>query len=421
MNWPRRVFLGPTEIAGYYSGLARGLEQLGVETVQLDLGGHSFAYRPARPPKGIARLVANCAGRRASTRRRAGRGFWRGLQAVLTVPLFVRLVVTCDLFVFGYASSLFRLRELPLLRLLRRRIVFVFHGSDSRAPYLDGSEMATERGISVAECIALTRKRKARLRHIERYADAVIANPLSAHLHERPIVPFAHVGIPALATPPADSQPRRPGPVQLLHAPSHPAAKGSDEIRAAVERLRAAGVELELIEVRAQPNEVVLGLLRACDAVVDQVYADTPMAGFSAEAAAYSKPAIIGGYAWHELLGDDLPPTHRCMPDELDAAIERLALDDGYRRELGTRAHEFVSTVWAAREVARRLLEAAAGEGPRFDPSSLRYCHGAGFREAEARRLIGDVLALGGPAALQVADKPELERALVAFAEGAEA
>lgn len=421
MSRPRRVFLGPIEIAGYYSGLARGLEELGVETVQLDLGGHAFAYRPARPLTGVARIVSACARRRARAGRRTEKGVWRGLQAALTVALFLRLVATCDLFVFGYASSLFRLRELPLLRLLRRRIVFVFHGSDSRPPYLDGSEMAAERGIGVTECISLTRKRKARVRRIERYADAVVANPLSAHLHERPIVPFLFVGIPAIATISAVSEPRRAGPVQLVHAPSHPAAKGSDEIRAAVERLRAGGLELELLEVRNQPNEAVLALLDSCDAVVDQIYADTPMAGFSAEAAAHAKPAVIGGYGWPELSGEGLPPTHRCAPEEVEAAVDRLVRDTRYRQELGVQAREFVTTTWAAREVARRLLDVAAGEGPRFDPATLRYCHGAGFREADVRRLVGDVLAAGGLAALQVADKPELERALVAFAEGRQA
>ena len=42
-----RVFVGPVEIAGYYSGLAAALRDLGVDAVAVDLSRHPFRYGEA--------------------------------------------------------------------------------------------------------------------------------------------------------------------------------------------------------------------------------------------------------------------------------------------------------------------------------------------------------------------------------------
>lgn len=400
----RRVFLGLTEIAGYYGHLARGLEELGVGTMRLDLSAHPFAYSSPGLLSALARL-------RARTRRRALRGALRLVQTVLLPFAFVRAVARCDVFVFGYATTFFGYRELPLIRALGKRVVYVFHGSDSRAPYLDGAEMAPELGRTFVDCVALTTSRKSRLRKIERHATVVVANPLSTHLHERPVVPFLWLGIPA---PPAGDAPVRAGTVRALHAPSQHSAKGSAEIRSAVDRLRARGIDVDLDEVQGVPNAVVHERLAECDFVIDQVYSDTPMAGFAVEAARFAKPAIVGGYGWHELEGD-LPPTHLCAPDELEAAIERLATDTDYRHELGERARAWVTERWAPRAVAERLLAALDGKLDLYDPQRLREHRGAGLSEEAARRVVAGVIEAGGVAALRLADKPELERRLVEF------
>ena len=79
-----------------------------------------------------------------------------------------------DVFVFGFANTFLRLAELPLLRLLRKKVIFVLHGSDARPPYMNGA--ARRAPWNAAEVVARTRVQKLRLARIERYADAVIAN-----------------------------------------------------------------------------------------------------------------------------------------------------------------------------------------------------------------------------------------------------
>ena len=124
-----------------------------------------------------------------------GRG--GGLQrASCDLPLLLWAIATCDIFIFGFASTFFGYLELPLLKLFRRRVVFIFHGSDSRPPYLDGAVPTADAGSRPDALVRSTRRVKRRVRTIDRWADVVVDNPLSAHFHERPIVSFLAIGIP---------------------------------------------------------------------------------------------------------------------------------------------------------------------------------------------------------------------------------
>jgi hypothetical protein len=413
---PKRAFLGLTEIAGYYGGLAEGLRAHGVEAVVCDLSGNRYDFAQG-PKPAVVRLAESLARRNARVSRSSpAKPVWKALALASRAPLFAWAALRFDLFVFGFGTSFFTQRELPLLRRLRKRLVHVFHGSDSRPPYLDGSLMD---GRTAEECIALTRAVKARLRAIERSVDLVVSNPLSSQLHERPFVSFLALGVPRRCGQAAEP---RTGPPRALHSPSHPAAKGTNEIREAVRRLNARGVELELVELTGRPNADVLAAIGECDFVVDQIYADVAMAGFSSEAACASRAAVVGGYGRSALeaamRGSPFPPVYFCEPDDVEAAIERLAVDREYRLRLGAQARTFVAERWAPDEVAGRLLAALDGDDTFVvDPATIEYVEGGGLNRDRLRALLRDVVALGGTEALQLNDKPELERRLLALAE----
>ena len=97
-------------------------------------------------------------------------------------------------------GSFFSLRELPLLRLLGKRIVFVLHGTDARPPYMDGADMAASAHRSISDCAALTALKKKKIRRIEQHADVVLCHPLYSHFLERPYVRALSIGMPLLAS-----------------------------------------------------------------------------------------------------------------------------------------------------------------------------------------------------------------------------
>lgn len=413
-----RVLLGPVEIAGYYAGLARALREVGVHAVAVDLEGHPFRYETdptyEAPFVRLARRAYR--GRRSGESSRLVRWLWNVPLVVASLFALVWAILRFDAFIFSFGKTPLALWELPLLRRLGKRLIFVFNGSDARPPYIDGARMGPGRGLSITEGIALTRRMKRDISRIERYADVVVAQPAFSHFFERPVVNFFALGMPWRDQARITGGNREPGlTIKVVHAPSDPISKGSARIREVVEQLRAEGLPLQLIELQGVPNDVVLRELAGCDFAIDQVYSDAPMVGFATEAAVAGKPTIVGGYAWaenHRVFGAiPIPPVEECTPETLAEAILRLATDPERRASLGRAAQTYVRERWSPTEVGRRYLRLVEGPPPAewmFDPRDLRYVEGYGLTRDQARELVAAVLREGGREALCVSDKPEL-------------
>jgi hypothetical protein len=417
---PPRVLVGLGETAGYCALLAEGLRAAGARADHLNLGPDPMRYATG-PSRRLVRLA-----RWLGARRRSGpgpRAAWAAAHRLAMAWLFLDAVRRYDAFVLRAGDSFFALRDLPLLRRLGKRVVVVFFGSDSRPSYLNGAEIAA--GQDGARAAAITGAKRRMVERTERHATAVVCHPMSAQLHRRRAVAFLAMGIPRRLDELTAPRPPADGTVRFLHAPSRPHDKGSERIRAAIDDARAAGAQVELRVVTGRPNAEVLDAIRESDVVIDQLYSDTPMAALAAEAAALGRPAIVGGYGWEALRAveadEDLPPTHRCHPDELAEAIRRLADDRGYRLELGERARRFVEERWAPERVAERYLALLRGEVPEawwFDPGAVDYVHGAGAPEETLRAAVRGVLEAAGPEGLHLDDKPHLVERLLALVSG---
>jgi hypothetical protein len=427
---PRRVFIGLTEVAGYFGNLQRGLEELGVETTYLDLSGHPFDYRRPSPLGRWGRTSIRLAARADASPGWQYR-FWRTVwlvtflfQMPVRLALLVRAAMRHDAFIFSSDTFLPRNLDLRFLRLLRKRMVVTFTGTDHRPPYLDGWLNATGRGSDGSELAERTEKVFRRVRTFERYADEIVALPASSHFHTRPIVDFLRVGIPF----PALAEAHGPNPfrgegVRILHSPSNPVGKGSALIRAAIDELRGRGHAIDYFEIVRRPHHEVLAALRHCDFVVDEVYSDTPMAGFATEAAAFGKPAVVTGY-YAELIGEQLPaeaipPSVFDVPDRLVESIERLVVDEAFRRGLGERARAFVLDYWTPTAVARRYLRILDGDVPadwRWNPARQRYLYGWGMTREHVAAAVRGLTGAAGRDALGLSHNSALEARMLEMA-----
>ncbi|MFO0722393.1 MAG: hypothetical protein U1E65_01340 [Myxococcota bacterium] len=412
MAGPLRVFLGLSEVSGYYRSLRQGFEELGHPTEFIDLSRHPFQYGGADRSRLVEayRFLA-----------KRPEPWLRGAARLPKQALFAWAAARFDVFIFGFGQSfLGHHRDLPILKALKKKLIFQFHGSDARPAYLDGSVMAEDRGLSIPEGLARVHKQKVSIREIERYADAIVNIPTVAQLFERPYLNWLRVGLPNRpgrwpSWAEIEARPLDPSaPLRILHSPSHPAAKGSVEIRAMVEQLRSEGFSLELVELRGRPNAEVLAALESSDIVFDQLYADYGMPGFACEAAWFARPVLIAGYAvdpWRTWLPEaERPPTRYVTPGEALEALRGLCRAPELRRSLGHAARRFVETAWHPRAVAQRYLQIARGEAPAewwLDPRQHRYWRGCGLPEERARALIAAFLAEGGASGLQLDDKPE--------------
>ena len=426
------VLIGFTEISGYFHNLARGLDDQGYRCDFLELVPHPFRYRDEVPSGGlIVTSIRALRGRAEMARFPALQAALALTSRLLMVPLFLSSVVRYDVFVFTYGNSFFAANlDLILLRLLRKRVVMPFLGSEARARYLDGFVEFS----SLDELHASTQQQHRKIRFIERHADVIINNPAAGHLLERPFVNFFRLGIPqdcrgssskAGAGPPGGDGAARPSsdgaPVRILHTPSARRGKGSDEIRKIVQRLGTRH-QIEYTEISNRPHAEVLERIRESDLVVDQVYSDTPMAAFASEAACYGIPAVVGGY-YAATIADDvdrelMPPSRYVLPEELESAIESLVVDPEVRRELGQRARRFAETRWSRAEVASRYARILCGDIPGewwFDPGETHYLYGCGLSRDQAASRISAVIEAYGTEALQLGRKRELLRRFEEF------
>lgn len=419
----RGVFLGPMEVAGYFARLRIGLEAIGVRTLYADLEDHPFSY-PEAPRPSIPVRAARIAGRRlSSARTRAGRAAWKVASLAARGALLAYAAATCDVFVFGSGQTLFGQRELRLLERLGKRVIIIFFGTDVRPSYLDGIETDAA-DASPDGLIARTRRKRDRIRRIERHATAIVSHAPMSQLLSREYADWLAIGIP---TPPRSAPaPRTAGPLRVLHAPSHGASKGTPQIRDAVERLGAEGVAIDYVELQGVPNEAIADAIASVDVVVDQLYADTPMAVLGSEAAAAGRPTIVGSLDWDSMLDpippDRLPPTIRIRPDAIEATLRDLAASPGTLSETGRRAREFVRTRWSPDAVARRVLALADGSAPRewfIAPASVGYLAGFGLTAERLSEVLAGLTPRGDDPFL-LGDKPALERRLRSAAGGGE-
>ncbi|MCK5116392.1 MAG: hypothetical protein KAR44_07300 [Candidatus Aegiribacteria sp.] len=348
------------------------------------------------------------------------------------MSIFIWSLFWCDVFVFHGTSSFFHgtssffeMYDLPILKLFGKRIIWIFHGSDTRPAYISGSSVSKNYGCSIEKCIRIAQKQKKWIKRIERYADVIINHPTSSQFHEKKFVQHYVIGIPIYSRYKAEHHEAAvvDKKLRIVHAPSFSECKGSSRFRKIMNKMREKGYSFEYIEIVGRPNSEVLMELADCDFVVDELYSDILMAGLATEAAFFEKPSVVGSYASMEDMGHLneklIPPTEFHHPDEIEDAIEKLITDEQYRLELGKKAGDFITENWAPGKVAERFLRVVNDDYPEewlFDPKDIRYLHGWGLDEENVRSLIRQTLEFAGKDGLNLSDKPELEQKFIEFA-----
>ena len=425
----QRVFVGPTEISGIAAGLVQGLRELGIKAhLQLSTA-HPFEYGD-NSSSWLIRIWQKIGNKRIKTPRNhllrkslivTAHNLWGYIILLSAIKNF-------DAFIFLFGQTITNTQaELWILKHLKKKIIFIYLGSDSRPPYMDGGHFAGAAEYPLPSASALRRvvlrsKRKIRLH--EKYADYLINSPATAHFHERKYINWFAMGIPRelKKSQKFSKNTKKNGLIRILHSPSNPLLKGTTEILDTLDRLYKKGYPIEVIKIQNMPNEVVLKELADCDFIVDQLYSDTPLATLATEAAFFGKPAVVGGYlasSENNTLDQKYsPPSLFVAPKDIEYAIERLIVDVKFREELGNKARQFVLSQWSLTRVAARYLQLLNDDVPTqwwCDPSSVDYLRGCGLPEERTKRLISLLTNQFGRSALQVHDKPDLEAALISL------
>lgn len=437
-NRKKRIFIGPWETAGYYKGLSQGMLELGENVMFVLFHDHPFAYGGETHRPFLVRLARGIARRRPERPTSpVTKTVWWLLTLVRELLLMAWSLIPilrCDVFIFGTGNSLWRKNtDLWILSWLGKRVVLmVAHGGELRPPYMDGSYQSKDGTFEPGPTFYknLSKEYRQKIRRIEKFNFTVIGSPLSsAQFATKKMVNVFNLGIPihqlagAIKDSKALARRAEHRAVRVLHAPSHPIAKGTSVIRQALEKAKAQGIEVDYREITGQPHNVVREALLWCDFVVDQVYSDGPLAGLASEAAMLGKPSVVGGFGLDRLIKRyphiDFPIALVSKPSEIQGSIEKLALDEEFRMQLGEAANRFVLSNWTAKAVAEKflmLIENRAPETWNFCPDEFFYFEGYGQDTSKTKERIRELVGHFGISSLQLDHNKQYRDELLAWA-----
>lgn len=419
------IFVGITEIAGFQSAVAAALRRRGHQVHAVLIKPYDPGYRDDGNSGFSARITTFCQWLgRLRGRSLLHKILWKSVTSALRVVALAWAVFACEAFIFSFGRSFLPWNlDAPLLRLLGKRVLFVFLGSDSRPAYLDCGGVLFPDGSrkTPAQTRRMVRRQRATVRRIDRWSSWVIDNPWAAHFHTRRIINWFTVGMPCAPLPEMPPEPE--SGLRVLHAPSYPLYKGTARIAEAVARVQAERPELEFVTITGRPRQEVLDAITSCHFVIDQMYSDTPSAGFVTEAAACGRPAIVGGYGWSDdwlrISGLGEWPSLVCREEELEEAIRRLADDVGLRQSTAAAARRRAAE-WSSDKVGERMETILSGRAPEewfFDPRKIAvFNSGGGIPQHVLAESLRELIGTYGLEVLGLEDKPRLERMALALA-----
>jgi hypothetical protein len=419
-----KIAFGPGEVAGYFSRLSTGFDELLVTNTHYLLAPDHFAYSTKHyPGRTLYQLALYC----KKHRNKLLKAFGFGLEILGRIESFTHAVLTKDTFIFFGMSTFWGFQELALLKILRKRIVFVYLGSDARPPYLSGRYLDDNlNSIPMKSLAKETERIKNRIRLVENYADYVINHTATSQLFSKPSIRLSDIGLPipedlGLKEPPPEKDRGSPSKsIKIVHAPTRPKAKGTPLVNDLINKLRSRGLDIEYTELIGKSNSEVLSHLSNCDFVIDELYSDVPLATLATEAACFGKPAITGGYYAKDYFEDN-PNTRFAeglfiQPDELEATVESLIADSRQFADASLSNFSYVNSEWRSHKVAEKFLILLNGDAPAqwvFDPKSVSYIWGWGLSKNLWIEQVGQFVDECGANSLGLQHNPQLEQLLL--------
>lgn len=297
---------------------------------------------------------------------------WR--LALLCFRTLLRSALRYDVFNFyGGRSFLPWGLDLPLLRLLGRKIVMTYCGSEARQCRIEAARnpfwprVAPE--FAGTPNVPEWDPRKRRMMRWHGFWCHRILAPRNLNANVRPYVParklVADIWVHNLssiefegdaAPPKADPS----GKVVLVHAPSSPRLKGTEYFRRAAAALKNEGLPVDYVELTGMPHAQVIERIAEADIVLDQLL----LGGFgslSVEGMALGRPVIC--YLLDDAKREHYPdcPIANATIDNVTDVLRDLVADADRRLRLGREGQAFVGRHLDYESVNRRLLDLYLG------------------------------------------------------------
>jgi hypothetical protein len=369
VNRALRVLHGPVNIGNQAWSLSRAERRLGLRSELVIEQGNWLAYPADRV------LVREGEPRWAGLARRIAFGAGAALRYDVVHYYFGRSYIQRESagVPHGAVASLAAMADLKLARRMGRKVFMTLQGCDARLAQASNARnehtMCAEGRCSLyRRCLAETDERRRWLiDEILPLCDRVLhLNPeLGHYVPGSTFLPYANVEIDRIR-PAAPSAGRRP---RIVHAPTNGSIKGTAEILAALDTLKAR-YDFEVVLVEGRPHEEAMAIYREADLVIDQIWAGW-YGGLAVEVMAMAKP--VGAYVREEDL-DQLPADMRRELPVLQIRPDRLACDLAAILEqrdawpaTGAASRRYVERWHHPDRIARAMASAYRDASSRFD------------------------------------------------------
>jgi glycosyltransferase involved in cell wall biosynthesis len=195
---------------------------------------------------------------------------------------------------YNYFNRFLGRVEVKLLKWLNKPIFIQYQGDDAR----QGDYCLQNFQITIANRVGpeyynkdsddLKRKR---IKFYSSYAHKIYAlNPDLLHVlpESASFLPYSHISLSDWSPQFTQKEDR---PLRIGHAPSHRAAKGTDLVIDAIEKLKREGYNFELVLIEGLSNSDAKEIYKTIDVLIDQLFAGW-YGGLAVEAMALGKPVI---------------------------------------------------------------------------------------------------------------------------------
>lgn len=421
------IFIGLSDIIGYNANIAKNLHNKGYNITYFICNNNIYhpEIYPIADNHFLMKIILFCQKKYQTNKTVILKYIFLLLRELFIPFLLLWAIRKHKVFIFSFGHSFVRGGyDLWLLKKLGKRIIFnIGFGADSRPPFLQYRCYGYD-GIpkSLNYIKYKTYLKKKTIQRIEKYSDIVINSPYTSHFNKKFIINSFALGIPVKFDI-LNKESKKENTICVLHSPSNPLAKGTECIRTAINELTEEGYKIEYIEITGVSQKTVIEKINNCDFVVDQLYSDSIMPGFSTEAAFFGKASVISGYGLDELKKyipkDMLPPTYVCHPDKIKDAIKFMIENKDYRIKLGQAARKFVQNQWNPDKVTDRFIQIINNKIPQewyINPKDITYVYGCSLPKEKSQRLIKRLIDKYGVSSLQLNHHPDLEKAFIKFA-----
>jgi len=411
----KKIFLGLGNVAGYFSNIKHGFDSLGLSCYHLNIDANIYDGRETDSQHFYIKVLRFLYNTRRSKINKLFKIMLAITYKITLIPIFIWALAKYDTFIFGANHTFYRLYDLPILKLFKKKIIFVYFGSDSRPPYMNGVEVLED--SSIESILIKTKKLKRKIDYVEKYADYIINSPTSGQFHEKKYINWFAIGMPSLNSDKKavkDQEIKSKHNIVVLHAPSKPKVKGSAYISEICSKYKEK-YNITYLSITGMPNSQVLENIKKCDIVIDEVYSDSPLGGLGVEAAGLMKPTLLSGYYSKYIHKDNykysMPPSIYCLPENLEKEFVKICENAKLRQEKGKELFDFVLENWSSSVVAKKFSKIINDEVPDswyFENFENNYIEGYGMQKEIIYKLYKKIINEYGEKSLCLSHSPRM-------------